>query len=220
MRPALTPATAVTDTGVRCVIGGTPLTDDFAALVPGFGTVIKSEDLNLVLGLMRFRSPPREAAARLAPEVSLPDIGDYLRWVMLLPIGYPIAEGTIRPAQETVLRLIEGWHPRLRALVEAADPDNSTLLSIKVVQPEQRWEPGPVTLLGDAIHATSPSGGNGANTALRDAHLLRDKLVDVAQGRVVLRAAMADYERDMVIYGAEAVGHSVAMLPRFLPTIG
>jgi hypothetical protein len=89
VRPALTPATAVTDTGVRCVIGRTPLTEDFAALVPGFGTVIKSEDLNLVLGLMRFRSPPREAAARLAPEVSLPDIGDYLRWVMLLPTGHP-----------------------------------------------------------------------------------------------------------------------------------
>ncbi|HEY4005886.1 MAG TPA: FAD-dependent monooxygenase [Pseudonocardia sp.] len=89
-----------------------------------------------------------------------------------------------------------------------------------MVRPEQRWEPGPVTLLGNAIHATSPSGGNGANTALRDAHLSRDKLVDVAHGRVALRAAMADYEHDMVIYGAEAVEHSVAMLPRFLPTTG
>jgi hypothetical protein len=45
------------------------------------------------------------------------------------------------------------------------------------VEPRERWAPGPVTLLGDAIHATSPTGGNGANTALRDADLLRRSLI-------------------------------------------
>jgi hypothetical protein len=44
---------------------------------------------------------------------------------------------------------IDGWHPDLLALVEAADKDNSALLSIGVVWPGQRWPLGPVTLLGD-----------------------------------------------------------------------
>jgi 2-polyprenyl-6-methoxyphenol hydroxylase-like FAD-dependent oxidoreductase len=49
-----------------------------------------------------------------------------------------------------------------------------------------RWRFGNVTLLGDAIHTMSPSRGEGANTALRDAALLRALLVDVAAGRIPL----------------------------------
>ena len=30
---------------------------------------------------------------------------------------------------------MEGWHPDLQALIEQSDPDNSTLLSIRVVEP-------------------------------------------------------------------------------------
>jgi 2-polyprenyl-6-methoxyphenol hydroxylase-like FAD-dependent oxidoreductase len=217
VRRTLTPQTAITDTGARCVIGRTPLTERFAALVPGFGTVVKSDRLNLLLGLMRFGMQPVEAAAALAPEVSLPYVGDYLRWVMMLPAGHPVAVGATRPAQDTVLELIQDWHPELWKLVEAADPDNSTLLSIRVVRPERHWAPGPVTLLGDAIHATAPSGGNGANTALHDANRLRQKLVEVAEGRTELLGAIADYEHEMLRYGAEAVEHSLAMLPEFMP---
>lgn len=44
-----------------------------------------------MLGPMRFRAPPREAAARFAPEVTLPDIGDYPRWAMILPPDPPEA---------------------------------------------------------------------------------------------------------------------------------
>lgn len=50
---------------------------------------------------------------------------------------------------------------------------------------------GPVTLLGDAIHATSPTGGNGANTVLRDADLLRRCLIESGEGRQALFARSA-----------------------------
>jgi 2-polyprenyl-6-methoxyphenol hydroxylase-like FAD-dependent oxidoreductase len=62
-----------------------------------------------------------------------------------------------------------------------------------VVKPGGRWAPGPVTLLGDAIHATSPTGGNGANTALRDADLLRRCLIGANEGRQDLLSAVDDY---------------------------
>jgi 2-polyprenyl-6-methoxyphenol hydroxylase-like FAD-dependent oxidoreductase len=112
---------------------------------------------------------------------------------------------------------MDGWHPELRALIEQADPDNSTLLSIRVVKPGERWAPGPVTLLGDAIHATSPTGGNGANTALRDADLLRRCLIEANEGRQDLLSAVDDYERQMFEYGAEAVHTSLEKLPAFAP---
>ncbi|MDS0140134.1 MULTISPECIES: NAD(P)/FAD-dependent oxidoreductase [unclassified Amycolatopsis] len=211
VRAVLSPQTTPTDTGVRFVIGRTPLTGQFAGLARAFGSKIAGNGVSLLLGAMRFRTPPKEAAETLAPEVVLPDVGDYVRWAMILPPDGPA--GGLTP-QETVLARTEGWHPDLRALIEQADPDNSTLLSIRVVEPRERWAPGPVTLLGDAIHATSPTGGNGANTALRDADLLRRCLTE---GRPDLPGAVDAYERQMLQYGAEAVRHSLDALPAFVP---
>ncbi|MEU1374968.1 FAD-dependent monooxygenase [Streptomyces triculaminicus] len=214
VRGVLSPQTTPTDTGVRFVIGRTPLTDEFAGLSKAYGSKIAGDGVSLLLGAMRFRTPPKQAAEQLAPEVTLPDIGDYVRWAMILPPnGLPGAP----TAQEAVLSRMEGWHPDLQALIEQADPDNSTLLSIRVVEPRERWAPGPVTLLGDAIHATSPTGGNGANTALRDADLLRRCLIGAVECRQDLISAVGDYERQMFEYGGEAVRHSLAALPAFVP---
>ncbi|SHG75170.1 FAD-dependent oxidoreductase [Streptoalloteichus hindustanus] len=211
VRAVLSPQTTPTDTGVRFVIGRTPLTEHFAGLERAFGSKIAGDGVSLLLGAMRFRTPPKEAAEELAPEVVLPDVRDYVRWAMILPPDG--SRGDVTP-QETVLSRIEGWHPDLRALIEQSDPDNSTLLSIRVVEPREHWAPGPVTLLGDAIHATSPTGGNGANTALRDADLLRHCLTE---GRRDLLGAIGDYERQMFEYGAEAVRQSLDALTAFVP---
>jgi 2-polyprenyl-6-methoxyphenol hydroxylase-like FAD-dependent oxidoreductase len=213
VRAVLSPQTTPTDTGVRFVVGRTPLTERFAGLERAFGSKIAGDGVSLLLGAMRFRTPPKEAAEELAPEVTLPDIRDYVRWAMLLPPDGPPGVAT---AQDAVLSRIAGWHPDLQALIEHADPDNSTLLSIRVVEPRERWAPGPVTLLGDAIHATSPTGGNGANTALRDADLLRRCLIEAADGGQDLLGAVGDYERQMFDYGAEAVRHSLDALPAYV----
>ncbi|AUI60146.1 NAD(P)/FAD-dependent oxidoreductase [Amycolatopsis sp. BJA-103] len=213
VRAALAPRITPTDTGVRFVIGRTPLTERLTELSRAFGSKIAGDGVSLLLGAMRFRTPPKEAAERLAPEVTLPDVRDYVRWAMILPTG-PLGAAT---PQDAALSRMDGWHPELRALVEQSDPDNSTLLSIRVVEPRERWAPGPVTLLGDAIHATSPTGGNGANTALRDADLLRRCLIEAAEGRQDLLGAVGDYERQMFAYGAEAVRHSLDALPAYVP---
>jgi 2-polyprenyl-6-methoxyphenol hydroxylase-like FAD-dependent oxidoreductase len=214
VRSVLSPGTTPTDTGVRFVIGRTPLTDEFASLSKAYGSKIAGDGVSLLLGAMRFGIPPKEAAERLAPEVTLPDLHDYVRWAMILPPDAPAED--LGP-QEAVLSRMTGWHPDLRALIERADQDNSTLLSIRVVKPGERWAPGPVTLLGDAIHATSPTGGNGANTALRDADLLRRCLIDANEGRRDLLDAVGDYETRMFEYGAEAVRSSLDRLPAFAP---
>ncbi len=53
------------------------------------------------------------------------------------------------------------------------------MLPIRNGRPETVWKTGPVTLLGDAIHAMSPAGGVGANTALKDASLLGNMFAQI-----------------------------------------
>jgi salicylate hydroxylase len=67
-----------------------------------------------------------------------------------------------------------------------------------------------VTLLGDAIHNMTPMAGIGANTALRDADLLRRQLVFVANGEIELLPALHDYEEQMRDYGFAAVKRSLS----------
>jgi 2-polyprenyl-6-methoxyphenol hydroxylase-like FAD-dependent oxidoreductase len=56
------------------------------------------------------------------------------------------------------------------------------------------------------------AGGNGANMALRDAHLLSHQLTLVTRGRQALRPAIADYEQDMRDYGFAAVREGLQTL--------
>jgi 2-polyprenyl-6-methoxyphenol hydroxylase-like FAD-dependent oxidoreductase len=65
--------------------------------------------------------------------------------------------------------------------------------------------PSRVTLLGDAIHAMTPTLGRGANVAMRDGALLGRALKAVARGRTDLPSALAAYEREMLGYGFAVV---------------
>lgn len=207
-------------TGVRGVIGRTPLTARFAGLVPGRGTMVTGPGLDLFLGKMPFRRPPREAAAELAPDVHLPSTTSYLRWVMLLPPENTtvVDEQNGEGALELVGELIRDWHPDLRELIRQADASNSSLGEMRYVPPIEPWPSGRVTLLGDAAHTMLPSGGMGANTAFHDAALLVERLVagDVARdvaGDVV--AAIAAYEREMLAYSRPLVEAGRQALDRF-----
>ena len=66
-----------------------------------------------------------------------------------------------------------------------------------------------MSLLGDAIHNMTPMAGIGANTALRDADLLRRQLIDVASGKRELMPALHEYEEQMLDYGFAAVKRSL-----------
>ena len=72
-----------------------------------------------------------------------------------------------------------------------------------------------MTLLGDALHNMPPYRGVGANTALWDAALLRDTIVQIARGDRPLLDAVADYEQRMIEHGFCAVRTSLAAMRQF-----
>jgi 2-polyprenyl-6-methoxyphenol hydroxylase-like FAD-dependent oxidoreductase len=105
--------------------------------------------------------------------------------------------------------MTQGWHPAMRELVARSDASVTFFLAIRSARPVPPWPPSRVTLLGDAIHATTPVGGTGANTALRDAALLTQCLTAVDRGRADLPDAIEEYETRMRDYGFTAVTSSL-----------
>jgi salicylate hydroxylase len=102
------------------------------------------------------------------------------------------------------------WTPALRELIGGSDPATVNAIRVRSATPVEPWPTGRVTLLGDAIHNMTPMAGIGANTALRDADLLRRQLIAVASGEQDLVPALQDYEEHMRRYGFAAVKRSLS----------
>ena len=84
-----------------------------------------------------------------------------------------ITDETIR---DRVLAAFGGWHSPIRSLVSNTRQIMRT--AIYDVPSLPTWHAGRVMLLGDAAHAMSPAGGQGASLALEDAMLLGRSLAD------------------------------------------
>jgi salicylate hydroxylase len=112
--------------------------------------------------------------------------------------------------QEMVLDRTTGWAPALRELIGGSDPATVNALWVRSSTPVDPWQTARVTLLGDAIHNMTPMAGIGANTALRDADLLRRQLIAVASGERDLVPALHEYEERMRDYGFAAVKRSLS----------
>ena len=76
------------------------------------------------------------------------------------------------PNNEDLLRLFDGWHRPVLQLIEAT-PSSSILKTGAFDRPANRnWGRGRMTLLGDAIHPTTPNLGQGGCLAMEDATVL------------------------------------------------
>ena len=209
------PDARVIDTGSRCIYGKTPLTDAALRLLPpslldGF-TAIVGGQVGMAAGLVQFRQRPEQAAAVIAPGIRLSPAGDYLMWAISAGHQrFPVPDLQLAGLGPDGLHgiaatMVRSWHPDLRGLVGLADIGQTFLVRIRTSVPVPAWEPGPVTLLGDAIHAMSPARGSGANTALQDAGVLCQTLARAAPARQPLIAAIGGYESQMRDYGFAAV---------------
>src|SRR6185369_2427705 len=133
---------------------------------------------------------------------------DYLMWALTADADrFPVPLDGLDAAglHGVVRRMTAAWHPDLRRLIDSADVDETFRIVVRTSHPIPPWPPGPVTLLGDAIHAMSPARGSGANTALQDAALLVRELRGAPRDRPGLIQAIGRYEDRMRDYGFAAV---------------
>ena len=65
-----------------------------------------------------------------------------------------------------------GWHPMVRAVIDAVDRDQCFRWALNRRTRIERWSSARVTLLGDAVHATLPYMAQGAAMAIEDAAVL------------------------------------------------
>ena len=185
VRQQLLPEVTLTDTGTRWLGGRTPLDAGIRALLPAElsdrAVSVFDDGTTFFLAAVQFQNPPSAAARRLWSPVRFTHDEDYVMWALIgrpgqLPIpDEDLAVMDAARLHRTARQATADRHPMLAALVRAAPPDSCFYLAIRATAPVEDWPAGPVTLLGDAIHA-GPVNGNGANSALRDAGLLRHHL--------------------------------------------
>ncbi|WP_328610813.1 FAD-dependent monooxygenase [Amycolatopsis sp. NBC_00345] len=202
VRAAVAPDSAPIDTGLRCVYGRTPLAalpDLPARFFDGF-TAVAGDTATLALAAFRARTPPADAAAALAPGLALTPVPDYLMWAV---VGAAPREREPVALHRFAQGVVRRWHPELVRIVREADVPATFRTPIRTSPPVPRWPAGRVAVLGDAIHVMPPSGGAGANTALRDAALLTERLTTVDP-----REAIAAYADEMREYATAVVHRS------------
>ncbi len=220
-----------TETGLLAIGGKTPLTAMTEALLPertrhGFAMLFDRRGQLGITHVMRMPWTPggmprdgigaseRELVSRW-PGLRFDNTTDYVSWGITTSRTTAPADLLERTGADlTALagELTADWDPRWRALLAGSDHGASVALSIRTADPVPAWTPSPVTLVGDAIHTMTPGRGAGANTALRDARELRDRLVRVRDGELSLVAAVGEYEDLMRRYSSIAVRESLEFM--------
>jgi 2-polyprenyl-6-methoxyphenol hydroxylase-like FAD-dependent oxidoreductase len=113
---------------------------------------------------------------------------------------------------DVLLEKIGHWDKRILSVIRHTDPSTVAYLKVRSSQPGAVWETGPVTLLGDAIHAMTYFRALGGNSAIYDAGLLAAELVAARRHGKPLLAALHDYENAMRAHGYEAVQSSLSAM--------
>ena len=214
VRRQLLPDAKRLETGLVMVMGKLPLDplvrrESPPAVFKGPTLVLGPGGCSMFAGALQY--PPSHGAGN--------DREEYLMWGFSAhhdSFGLAGAAGEVAAAdaRAAVLSQMRDWSPNLRRLVERADTSSLSSFAVKSSVPLAPWATSRVTLLGDALHNMTPFRGVGANTALRDAVLLRDALAGVDRGERYVLSALTDYEREMIGYGFTAVRASLANMKR------
>jgi 2-polyprenyl-6-methoxyphenol hydroxylase-like FAD-dependent oxidoreductase len=214
VRHQLLPQAQRIDTGLIAVSGKVPLDaairrETPAAIFRGPTLILGPRGGFMFAGAVEY--PPDNLSAH--------DRDEYVMWGFsarraTLGLEGAAENAPVEKARAAVLAQLSDWSPVIGRLVERAAAPSLTCFAVKSSTPIEPWTTSQVTLLGDALHNMTPYRGIGANTALRDAALLRDILSEVHKGQRDLLPALSEYEHKMIDYGFAAVRASLEQMNR------
>ena len=111
---------------------------------------------------------------------------------------------TQRRPWEELKAAYAGWHPRIQAILDAADRNECYRWALNDRMPIRHWSSERVTLLGDAAHPTLPFLAQGACMAIEDGAVLARALQETAS----VPEALQLYQRARVERCARVVTES------------
>lgn len=222
VRQQRAPHLAVMDAGVQAIYGRIPY-EAASRLLPTealtdiFSIGFDDRKLFLGTGAVKFPTRPDVAAKEILPSTALEARNDYAVCIVggrhdLFPKN-DAEFRTLKPydLQALAVEMLKDWPEQARRLVASSDSESFFAVDMYSSIPGELDAPVNVTLLGDAVHAMTPTLGRGANLAMRDAALLGRQLKAVAEGGKPLQQALATYEEELLRYGFEVVRESVSM---------
>lgn len=232
LRRQILPGGGPEDTGVAGIYGRTRLVRDGVRVLPpeldrsGVLSLGDRTGRAVFFTAMEFAQDPKAAFAERAPGRPVVDVDDYVMWGVVLPRS-EVPSGTAWNDSQALQRLAAevgaDYHPLVRRLVAAADPEATILSHFAVGRRPGPWALPNAAVMGDAVHAMPPFGAHGGNTALRDAALLGAKL-DAAYAAGGSTGAVADalaaYRAEMIPYAFKAVDMAEGMMRRLTGSKG
>jgi 2-polyprenyl-6-methoxyphenol hydroxylase-like FAD-dependent oxidoreductase len=222
VRPQRAPHLNTMDAGVQAIYGRVPYEVAEKLLPPEalediFSIVMDERKLFLGTGAVRFPKKPDVAAKEILRSATLAPRDNYVVCIVggrheLFPQSHAeLRSATPKDLQAVAVKMLEGWPEKAHNFVGGGDSESFFIVGMSTSVPGVLDSPTNVTLLGDAVHAMTPTLGRGANLAMRDAALLGRQLKRVAAGEKPLAEALGTYEAELLRYGFEAVRESVAM---------
>ena len=201
------------DTGVRLIYGKTPVSNDLMdKLLPscqkGVSLIEDKQSsgglLMLFMEVMKFHHPETPP--------------NYIYWVMTgdeSALGKPNDELLKMNGEEAAavsIMATSEWLETIQPILKYQASENTAILKMTTSNPKglPDWKTDRrVTVMGDAVHAMPPTGGSGANTALRDAELLSKTLAEgLNDGDGWSVDVINKYEDEMREYAGEMVAMS------------
>jgi 2-polyprenyl-6-methoxyphenol hydroxylase-like FAD-dependent oxidoreductase len=215
------------DSGVRAIYGRLPITEAVRLLPKQaredtFTVAVDSRRLFLGLGPVVFPTRPDVAGFQMMPVIELHPQEDYVvciiggRKELFGQDDSGLSALSSEDLQKLSLKLMKEWPETAREIPAHGDPKSFFFVEMYTSVPCEVPKCANVTLLGDAIHAMTPTLGRGANVAMRDGALLGRHLEAVTNGRRTLVQAISEYETDMSTYGFDVVEKSAAMGMRLI----
>lgn len=232
LRDQILPGGGPVDSGVAGIYGRTPLTQGGERILPpeldrsGVLSLGDHAGRAVFFTAMEFAQDPKAAFAERAPGAAVVDVQDYVMWGVVMPrseVPSGIAWNDARALHRLAETATAEYHPVVRRLIAAAEPEATLLSNFAVGQRPAEWAVPNAAVMGDAVHAMPPFGAHGGNTALRDAALLGAKLVaayEAGGSASAIGGALADYRGEMIPYAFKAVDMAEGMMRRLTGSKG